>query len=153
MATDRTCVTCLTRPVPKDGSRTRCRPCQQDFNNQAKAHKDKSAAKRKADPRKLGKYSKLYYWKNHLVGHYTGIEWDKPIEEQRPIQVREKLVYLGDYEPDDAPKCRRLVNLNEWCELPRWWVKKFKASIKHGSLIEGEPLSFDGSFYEHGQAA
>ena len=153
MATDRKCVTCLTRPVPKDGSRTRCRSCQQDFNNQAKAQKDKSTAKRKADPRKLSKYIRLYYWRTHLVGHYTGIEWDKPIADQRPIQVREHLVYLGDYEPEDAPKCRRLINLNEWCELPRWWVKKFKASVKNDPLIEGQPLSFDGSFYEHGQAA
>ena len=40
MATDRKCVTCLKRPVPKDGSRTRCRSCQQDFNNQASAYND-----------------------------------------------------------------------------------------------------------------
>jgi hypothetical protein len=148
MATDRKCVTCGTRPRPKDGSRTRCRPCQVEFNNQAKAQKDKSSAKRKADPRKLSKYSKLYYWKTHLVGHYTGVEWDKPLIDQRPILVKEKLVYLGDFEPEDAPQCRRLVNLNEWCELPRWWVKRFKSSVRNQPLMEGQALSFDGSFCE-----
>ena len=153
MASDKKCVTCLTRPVPKDGSRTRCRACQQDYNNQAKARKDKSSAKRKADPRKLNKYSKLYYWKTHLVGHYTGVEWDKPIEDQKPIQVKEQLVYLGDYEPEDAPKCRRLQILNEWCELPRWWVKKFKAIIKNSPLMEGQALEFNGSFVEFSEAA
>ena len=78
------------------------------------------------------------------MGLYTRADWNAPIADVKPVYHHPQLVFVGYYEPEDVP-CSRLKNLDEWCDLPRSWVKCFKATLKRGyPLVDGKVLDWDG---------
>ena len=145
MLLEKKCVGGWARPVPKDGSRDRCRPCQQAFDKACKVKAQKDAAQKPGNPARLARYAGFFYWKKQLVGLYTGADWNSPLSEKKPVYHHPQLVFVGYYEPEDAPDCQRLKNLDEWGDLPRSWVKQFKATLKRGyPLVDGKVLDWDG---------
>jgi len=144
MATAMLCVDCSRRPRPKDGTRQRCWPCQQEYDritqDEADEREERRCKRRWDDPKNMARYCKVYWWKGHLVGFETGIrEVPDPDPEsswgfKALIYAPTSYVYIT-HEEDETKLPRvpqgKLVNLNEYVwNLEREWVRRFKGMVK-----------------------
>ena len=139
------CVDCDTVPLPKDGSRNRCRPCQTRFlalERQELAEAEVRKTRRKwSDPLNLCRYERFYLWKSKLVGMTSGVN-------DKAMVYCKHGMFLVSVEPSEkllekiAP---RLVDFNQYqSQFPKSWVKQFKAMVLASTGREGERLNWDG---------
>ena len=144
--TERLCIDCERRPLPKDGSRERCRPCQQRHEAEEQGEADEAAQrktrKRWTDPLNMCRYARVYRWKHHLVGYTSGATDDAR------MYCKPGFFYL-DVGPTEAKLAKfghRLVDMNIYQpNLDGPWVKRFKAMLKADSIVPGARLNWDGS--------
>ena len=148
MATDteRLCIDCQRRPLPKDGSRQRCVPCQTNHDQEARDEvQDKADRRSKAklsDPLNRCRYQRFYLWKGHLVG------WTCGVSDEGRVFAPTGFYYLETGVSDEkADKLgRRLVDMGLFQPgLHKEWVKRFKSMMKAATGREGEQLNWDGS--------
>ena len=148
MATDteRLCIDCQRRPLPKDGSRQRCVPCQTNHDQEARdAEQDKADRRSKAklsDPLNRCRYQRFYLWKKHLVGYTCGVN-----DEGRRFAPTGFFYLEAQVSDEKAEKLgRRLVDMGLFQPgLDKGWVKRFKSMMKAAKCREGEQLDWDGS--------
>ena len=143
---ERLCVDCDRRPLPKDGSRERCRPCHQRFEaeqqEQVVEAAERKTRRKWTDPLNMCRYSRVFLWQRHLVGYTDGIT------EEGRAYATPGFFYLicAPTEQDVARFGARLVDMNTYQPgFDREWVKRFKAMIKAARLIVGARLNWDGS--------
>lgn len=143
--TERLCLDCERRPLPKDGSRERCRPCQQRYDADQQ-EQEQEAAERKTrnrwtDPLNMCRYTTVFLWKGHLVGSTTGVTDDAR------VYCKPGFYYLQG-NPSEAALTkvgRKLVDMNVYQpNFPTDWVKRFKAMVKAANGVEGARLNWDG---------
>jgi hypothetical protein len=144
--TERLCLDCHRRPLPKDGSRQRCVPCNDRHEQEVRDEEQEKVARRSrsklGDPLNLCRYERLYRWKGQLVGITCGITSDgrtfapagfyyleAGVSDEKAAKLGRKLVDMGLFQPG----------------LDKPWVKRFKAMMKAASGREGEQLNWDGS--------
>ena len=143
--TERLCLDCHRRPLPKDGSRQRCVPCndrhEQEVRDDAQDKVDKRSRSKLTDPLNYARYRRFYLWKEHLVGYTCGITDDgrtfapagfyyleSGTTDEKAAKLGRKLVDMGLFQPS----------------LDKPWVKRFKSMMKAATGREGEPLNWDG---------
>ena len=141
--TERLCIDCERRPLPKDGSRQRCRLCQQryeaDQQEQEQAEVGRKTRRKWTDPMNVCRYTRVFVWKHHLVGYTTGVTDDGRVYGQPGF------FYLrsGPTEKDSAKFGRKLVDMNVFQPgYAREWVKSFKAMLRAAKCREGEALNW-----------
>ena len=144
--TERLCIDCERRPLPKDGSRSRCVPCDtrhtQDVWDEKQEQADKRSRSKFSDPLNYARYQRFYLWKGQLVGYTCGIDSDGRVFAQRSFYYLESQV--SDEKADKLG--RRLVDMGLFQPgLDKEWVKRFKSMMKAASGREGEQLNWDGS--------
>ena len=144
--TERLCLDCHRRPLPKDGSRQRCVPCndrhEQEVRDEEQEKVDRRSRSKLSDPLNLCRYSRFYLWKGNLVGYTCGITDDgrlfagrgfyfieAGVSNEKADKLGRKLVDMGLFQPG----------------LDKPWVKRFKSMMKAATGREGEPLNWDGS--------
>ena len=144
--TERLCLDCERRPLPKDGSRERCRPCQQRYEaeqqDEAEQAADRKTRRKWTDPLNMCRYSTVYVWKQHLVGYTTGATDDGR------TYCQPGFFYLrcDPQEKDLAKFGHRLRDMNTFQPgFPGDWVKRFKAMLKAAGTTEGARFNWDGS--------
>ena len=149
MATDteRLCIACQRRPLPKDGSRQRCVPCQTNHDQEARdAEQDKADRRSKAkltDPLNRWRYQRFYLWKKHLVGYTCGVN-----DEGRRFAPTGFFYLEAQVSDEKANKLgRRLVDMGLFQPgLDKGWVKRFKAMVLAAERpAAGQRLDWDGS--------
>jgi hypothetical protein len=139
------CVDCDTVPLPKDGSRNRCRPCQTKFlalERQELAEADARKTKRKwSDPLNLCRYSRFYLWKGKLVGLTSGVN-------DKAMVYCEHGMFLVAIEPSEKVLARvasDMIDFNQYQpQFPKSFVKQFKAMLLASTGREGERLNWCG---------
>ena len=151
MATDteRLCIDCQRRPLPKDGSRQRCHLCQtnheQEVRDEAQARADRKSKSKFSDPLNRCRYQRFYLWKGQLVGFTCGVDDDgrvfatpgfyyleTQVSGEKADKLGRKLVDMGLFQPG----------------LDKKWVKRFKAMMKSATGREGQYLGWDGCMHE-----
>ena len=144
--TERLCIDCERRPLPKDGSRERCRPCQQrheaEQQDEAEEAAQRKTRKRWTDPLNMCRYARVYRWKHHLVGYTSGAT------EDARSYCKPGFFYLicAPTEKDLAKMGRRLVDMDIYqANIPGAWVKRFKGMLKVDGIVPGTRLNWDGS--------
>jgi hypothetical protein len=147
--TERLCIACERRPLPKDGSRERCRPCEQRFQAEQQDAVEEAiqrkTRKKWSDPLNLCRYVRVYRWKYHLVGYTCGTTDDGR------TYCQPGFFYLdaGPSEESLAKFGGKLVDMNVYQpNLDAPWVKRFKVMLKavdnEPGLVVGTRLNWDG---------
>ena len=144
--TDQLCIACARRPIPKDGSRERCYPCQQTWGNELRDQEletaERKTRRRWEDPLNTCRYCTVFLWKHHLVGYTTGVT------EKGRIYCTPGFYYLepGPTEATLAKFGTKLRDMNVFQPgFDREWVKRFKAMILASKSMAGARLDWDGS--------
>ena len=142
------CPDCERRPLPKDGGRERCWPCQQRWNDeQRNLEADAVLAKERkrwTDPLNYTRYHRFWIWKGHLVGFWSG----NGFQDEQPVRFTTDAFYYLKTDPSDdelAKLGRALVDMNQFQPgFPKEWVKQFKRMILSSEKREGQRLDWDG---------
>ena len=144
--TERLCLDCHRRLLPKDGSRQRCVPCNDRHEQEVRDEEQEKVARRSrsklGDPLNLTRYERFYRWREHLVGITCGVTSDgrtfapagfyyleSGTTDEKAAKLGRKLVDMGLFQPG----------------LDKPWVKRFKAMMKAAKGREGEQLNWDGT--------
>ena len=144
--TERLCLDCHRRPLPKDGSRQRCVPCNARYEQEARDEEQEKVARRSrsklGDPLNHARYERFYRWKEHLVGITCGVTADgrtfapagfyyleAGISDEKAAKLGRKLVDMSLFQPN----------------LDKDWVKRFKSMMRAAKGREGEVLNWDGT--------
>jgi len=146
-AQERLCIDCDRRPTPKDGSRKRCYPCQQTWDNELRDQElekaERKTKRRWEDPLNSCRYCTVYLWKHHLVGLTTGVT------EKGRVYCSQGFYYL---EPGPSQETLdkfggRLRDMNVFQPgFDKEWVKRFKAMVLAAERpAAGQRLDWDGS--------
>tara|TARA_Y100000296_G_C4997160_1_gene168282 strand:+ start:68 stop:523 length:456 start_codon:yes stop_codon:yes gene_type:complete len=140
------CVDCQKRPVPKKGDRIRCIPCNKRFLENERKQEALEAENRTrgrwSNPSNWTRYSRIYIWKGHLVGLWSGCHPEEPIR-----YTLDGFFYLK-YQPTEGELEKLgtvLLDMNIYQPaFEAWWIKRFKAMILASTKREGERLNWDG---------
>ena len=144
--TERLCIDCERRPLPKDGAQERCRLCLQRFESeqqdQKQAEAERKTRRKWTEPSNMCRYTRVFLWKYHLVGYTPGVT------EDGRVFANPGFFYLqsGPTEKELAKLGRKLVDMNIYQPgFDGAWVKRFKAMLKAAKCREGEALTWKES--------